>query len=363
LEELNNKREDFNMSRNIKDQVSESSVKNFIIHYLNCLEKEGLTLFQGMPTIQAFPKRTNLIGLVLLNDNNTDIKYEFVKDPRYGEDYLFISVEELKNESMLEELGENYAYSKLNHLRADNAYNVNLDRVKNLIENNHYAIALVFLVSAFENITRDLFFNYSDIWFIKDDDFYDKVYKKVGIHIDPNIPNPKSIKYFSKFREINDDLIGIRHTDLDIAEKWHDTIYWENIHKICEELRVYDEYILKKQGNKGMEIGNFEILKAILEKQSKEMKVLNFQRIFKKGGIKNLFEMFYSIKLDGFNNSFKLISDYIKMRHAIIHGTLKDNQIDEYAVSDFRSLIKKLVSYLRDELDRKQYENLTWGVQ
>ena len=137
----------------------------------------------------------------------------------------------------------------------------------------------------------------------------------------------------------------------------------EKITNFCKSLGVYIEYIHKKQGNNGMEIGRFEILKEVLEKQAKGMKILNFQKVSGKWGIKKLFNTFFNINLEGFNETLTFIDSYIKKRHKIIHGTLQDNQIDEYMARDFKSRILKIISYLRDELDRKYMENLRWGIQ
>ncbi|HEC37315.1 MAG TPA: hypothetical protein ENI29_03705 [bacterium] len=115
---------------------------------------------------------------------------------------------------------------------------------------------------------------------------------------------------------------------------------------------------MKKQGINEMEVGRFEILKEILEKKAKSMKILNFQQIFGNWGIKKLFEKFFDIGFEGFNETLSSIDNYIKMRHKIIHGTLKDEQIDANMVFDFKSRILKIVSYLRDEINIKYRDNL-----
>lgn len=351
------------MTENIKDQIPLNSIKKIIKYYLEYLQKEGITLFQGKPTIEVFPKRKNLVGLVLIDEKNTELNCIFVNNPRQGDDYLFVSVEEIKQEDMLKELGESYALGKLNQLRVDNAYSINLQRVESLLKDGHYAVALVFLVSAFENITRDLFFLHNESWFVLDDEFDDEIYEKLGIIIDPKISESFILGYYSRFKEINGIKIGIDRTKLDLAEKWKNVRYWEKIHNICKSLGVYNEYIHKKQGNNGMEIGRFEILKEILQKQAKAMKILNFQKVSGKWGIKKLFKTFFNIDLNGFNETLNFLDEYIKKRHKIIHGTLQDNQIDEYMVRDFKSRILKIISYLRDELDRKYMENVRWGIQ
>ena len=347
------------MAKNIKDQISKSNVKEFVEHYLDYLENEGFTLFQMKPSVDIFPKTEDLIGIALIRDNNLDFRIDFVNDPRQGDDYLFVPIEDLKEEDKLKELGEVYGIWKLANMRVDNAYNINIQRVKRLLDDGHYAVALVFLVSAFENITKELFFLYNKIWFSHDeDDFSDDIYRKVGIKFGPKIDESIISGIFSRYKEINGTRIGIEKTKLEIAKKWKKSRYWENIHKICKKLGVYDEYILKKQGNDGMEIGRFEILKEILEKRAKEMRVLNFQKIEDKGGIKMLFNSFFNISFKSFKETLKNLKMYIKMRHSIIHGTLKDEEIEENMVTDFRSRILKIVTYLRSELEMKYRDNL-----
>ncbi len=350
------------MSENIKDQIPLNNVKKFINYYLEHLQKEGFTLFQEKPTVEVFPKRKNLVGLSLIGEKNTDLKCIFVDNPRRGDDYLFVSVEEIKQERILKELGKIYALRKLAQLSAVNAYSINLQRVENLLKDGHHAVAFVFLVSAFENITRDLFFLYNELWFPLDvDEFDEEVYEKIGVVIDPEMDEDFMDVFYSKVKVVNGRKIGIDHKKLDLAKKWQNLRYWEKIHKICKKLGVYNEYLLKKQGNNGEEIGRFEILKEILEKKAKEMKILNFQMVSKKWGIKKLFKTFFNINLEGFNETLTFIENYISKRHNIIHGTLKDEQINAHMVLDFKSRILKVISYLRDEISIKLREDFLFG--
>ncbi len=84
------------MPNNIKEQVSEENVKTLVRYYLQYLNKEGYKPLRGMPTIQAFHKKEDLIGLVLIDDNNNEIKYEFVNEPLLGIDNLFFTLDELQ---------------------------------------------------------------------------------------------------------------------------------------------------------------------------------------------------------------------------------------------------------------------------
>lgn len=74
-----------------------NNIKKFIKYYLEHLRKDGFTPFQEMPTVEVFPKRKNLIGLSLIDEKNPEIKYTFVNDPRQGDDYLFVPIDELNS--------------------------------------------------------------------------------------------------------------------------------------------------------------------------------------------------------------------------------------------------------------------------
>ena len=45
-----------------------------------------------------------------------------------------------------------------------------------------------------------------------------------------------------------------------------------------------------------------------------------------------------------------LIKENIEKRHQIIHGTLKDDKIDEKMVEDFKAAIGKFISYLGEKI-------------
>ncbi len=346
------------MPQNIKDQVPKDNVKKLVKSYLSHLKDAGYSIFSGMPTIQVFPKKRNLIGIALKDDGNEELKYEFVDEPSRGDDYIFLTIEEIEIDFFLEELGEHLAFDKINFLQADIAYNTNLKRVGKLLESGLHAVALVFLVSAFENLTRDLFFDYYEIWFMdEDDEFDDEVYKRLGIRVDSATTISDS-SYIVRGKEIQGVKYGIRHTDIDKARQWQRILDWEEIHKICKKLGVYEEYFYRKQLNYGKEIGNFEILKDILVKNKKK---LNFQSVTHKRGMRKLYEFFFNIQFPDFEDTFAAIDRFMKLRNQIIHGDLKDEEITEGNILNFRNRIGKLVSYLRDHLGRK-YANKKLGV-
>lgn len=342
------------MSLNLADKISLDNVKKVIEILLNELKTEGYTLFQNQPTAEVFFKGGDFVGVSLIDENNVDINCYLADNPRSGKFYIYFTIEQLNNDNSLPFLGKTNCYKILDQIKADNAYSINLQRVDKLLKDGHYSIALIFLVSAFENISKDLFFLYHDLWFSLEfeevDNFNEEILKKVGTIIDPKIDDAYKKTNFSYIKEIDGKIIGIEREKLITANRWKDFRYWERIHKVCRDLGIVHEYIQKKMGNQGKEIGGFEILKEILEKSANDMGVLNFQRIYGTGGVKKSFETFFNIKLDLFKDELNFIAENIKKRHQIIHGTLKDEKIDESMVKDFKAAIGKFITYLGEKI-------------
>ncbi len=342
------------MSLNLADKISLDNVKKVIEIFLNELKTEGYTLFQNQLTAEVFFKGGDFVGVSLIDENNVDINCYLADNPRSGKFYIFLAIEQLNNDNSLPFLGKTNCYKILDQIKADNAYFINLQRVDKLLKDGHYSIALIFLVSAFENISKDLFFLHHELWFSLEfeevDNFNEEILKKVGTIIDPKIDDAYKKTNFSYIKEIDGKIIGIDREKLATAEKWKDLRYWERIHKVCKDLGIINEYIQKKMGNQGEEIGGFEILKEILEKSARDKGILNFQRIYGTGGVKKSFETFFNIKLDFFKDELNLIAENIKKRHQIIHGILKDDKIDERMVKDFKAVIGKFITYLGEKI-------------
>jgi len=342
------------MSINLADKISLDNIKKVIEIFLNELKTEDFTLFQNQPTAEVFFKGGDFVGVSLIDENNAEINCYLADNPRSGKYYLFFTIEELNDDNSLQFLGKTNCYKILDQFKADNAYSINLLRVDQLLKDGHYSIALIFLVSAFENILKDLFFLHHKLWFSLEfeevDDFSEDILKKVGTIIDPKIDDSYKQTMFSYIKEIDGKIIGIEREKLATANKWKDLRYWERIHKVCKDLGIINEYLQKKMGNQGEEIGGFEILKEILEKSARDIGILNFQRIYGTGGVKKSFETFFDIKLDPFKDELNLIAENIKRRHQIIHGILKDDKIDERMVKDFKAAIGKFITYLGEKI-------------
>ncbi len=342
------------MSKSIADKISLENVKKVIEIFLNELKTEGFTLFQNQPTVEVFFKGEKFVGVSLIDENNEEINCYLNNNPRSGKVYLYFPIEQLNDDHSLPFLGKTNTYRLLEQIKATNAYNINLERVDKLLEDGHYSVALIFLVSAFENVSKDLFFLHHELWFSREleevDKFSEDILKKIGTTIDPKIKDEFKNTYFSYYGTVDGKIIGIEKEKFAIAEKWRNLRKWELIHKVCRDLGIYNDYIQKKMGNQGKEIGRFELLKEILEKRSRDLDVLNFQKISGKRGVKKSFETFFNIRLDDFKNELELIKENIKIRHQIIHGTLKDENISEQMVRDFRAAIEKFITYLGEKI-------------
>ena len=342
------------MSKSKSDQISLENVKKVIEIFINELKTKGFALFQNQPTVEVFFKGEKFVGVSLIDENNEEINCRLNNNPRPGKVYLYFPIEQLNDDHALPFLGKTNTYRYLQQMKAKNAYNINLERVDNLLEDAHYSVALVFLVSAFENISKDLFFLHHELWFSQEleevDKFSDEILKKIGTIIDPKIKEDFKNKYFSYYDTVDGKIIGIEREKFTIAEKWRNLRKWELIHKVCRDLGIYNKYIQKKMGNQGKEIGRFELLKEILKNRSRGFEILNFQEITGKRGVKKSFETFFNIKLDDFRNDLELIKKNIKIRHRIIHGTLKDENISKQMVKDFRAAIEKFIAYLDEKI-------------
>jgi len=231
---------------------------------------------------------------------------------------------------------------------------LNIDRANALVSNKHYSVAIVFLVSAFENATRDIFFQNNDFWFYRNnleiyhvDDYY---VKKYGIKI-------KDLKDTSSFRlgydkDINGEKWILTNEDYQKCLKWKGIQYWDKIFSLCKKIGVYNDYIKKIIANKNREIGQYDILKDLLN-NFKDRRRFNFQRIFDDGGIVWSFKNFFFIDLTKtYKTELDSLNDYFKKRHAIIHGKLEDKEFKKEDVENMIDIISKIISYLKDNINQ-----------
>lgn len=310
-------------------------IEKYIEIFLTELEKAGNSAFQKYPTVKIYFLKHDLIGITLINKRKDKIECEIVKKPKEGDYYFFISKSFLDDISV-EWLAERKAKDFLEELQQDNAYSINIKRVESLIKDDHFAVALVFLVSAFENAIKDIFFRHNELWFF--------TLQSGGVRID--IPELKDLKVSNTISITSAE----DQAKYKVYKKWEKIGYWEEIYRICKKLRVLDDYLLRLMGNKFEEIGFFQILKYTLKKSYGEYSTINFQRIYGRGGVKWCLNKFYSIDLAGMNKELQIFKEVIQKRHQIIHGSVKDDEIKkEYTEKAFTSL-QKLISFIKDEM-------------
>ena len=333
----------------LADQVPIDKVKKVLKIFLKELESQGHNLFQNQPTGEVFFKGPDLVGVSLLDENREEMTCYFSNNPKNGKYYIFLPMEQL-NKNMLPFLGVSSCYKIIQQFNSDTAFAINIDRVDKLLNDKYYSIALVFVVSVLENVLKDIFFLHNELWFSMESEevhkFSQDILRKVGTKLDPKMKDDYKEKMFTYLEEINGEIIGIERDKLQIANKWKDVEYWERVHDTCEKIGIYPEYIKIKMGNHGIEIGRFEILKEILKRKN----ILNFQLVYGNRSIKKSFETFFNIELKAFSKELDFIKENINKRHRIIHGTLKDDEIDQDTAENFKAIIVKFVSYLGEKI-------------
>jgi len=321
-------------------------IKEIIEIILSDLKKADKYGFTNNPSAEVFYKK-DFIGVSLVDDDNTQVVCKLSQNPRKGLRYIYFKRKELMAQTYLS-LAKLELQRIIYEIDLDNAYNTNLRRVDDLIKDKYYAIALVFLVSAFENTIREIFFFHHSKWFTREminHHFFDEeVYKKIGKEIEAD--NDKESEYF-EIREVNSQLIGISATDLEKADSWQSIVHWSRIYRVCRSLGIYNDYVHKVIANKGVEIGYYEILKDMLTKR----RVLNFQGIYKKPNLVWLFKKFYNLDLKlSFQEELDIIRDGISKRHELIHATLKEEEITKEYVEKFKSAILNFIEFLKAKL-------------
>ena len=93
------------------------------------------------------------------------------------------------------------------------------------------------------------------------------------------------------------------------------------------------------------------------------MRTLNFQAVYGTRGIKWGFEKFFGISLRNFKEEFELFKENIKKRHQILHGSLKDDEINKESVEQFKASIDKFIAYLNSHtsslyMSRKSFDSI-----
>ena len=96
-----------------------------------------------------------------------------------------------------------------------------------------------------------------------------------------------------------------------------------------------------------------------MEKELYSSTRINFQRLYKTGGVVWLYKMFFNIDLLSImKEEIKIINETINNRHRIIHGHLKDSEIKLEEIELTISSIKKIISFLNNEFEERKRKGM-----
>jgi hypothetical protein len=151
---------------------------------------------------------------------------------------------------------------------------------------------------------------------------------------------------------LGDTAYGFNDPNYNKLKQWESVLFNNEVLSICRQIGIIDEYIQKLYGNSFHEIDSYEILRYVL--QNGRRRPLNFQMLNGTGGIKWLYKHFFAIDLDGLPQEMKVLKECFQKRHQIIRGELDDTAITKESVSEFHATVRKVISYIRDEI-------MTWN--
>jgi len=331
---------------NITPEDLKSKITKLVEEIIKKLNNRNIHLFQNKPTINIFHLRDEIIGVSLIDENQSDIKCEITHKPKKGKVYFFISKFWLNYEFYdNEEFAEEKVQKIIEEIQNENAYSFNMKRVKNLIRDGHNAVAIVFLISAFENITKDLFFNNNIIWFFPiDETVNEDLLKEFGVKID------EDNKKFEPNLYYGDEKWYFGKENREKFEKWSRIEFKHYVFNICKSLRILNQYKLSLLANNMEEIGFYEILKKTILKSMEKFSIINFQSIRGKGSVRWCFKKFFSIDLTPMNNELCFLQEIINKRHKIIHGFLEDDKVNKSYVEKAYDSVNKIISFLKDQI-------------
>jgi hypothetical protein len=229
-------------------------------------------------------------------------------------------------------------------LREDAAYSANLKRVETLTEMGQYLAAIVFLISAFETSMKDIFFHSNDLWFFRLNTASRPLMDRFGTKLKPGETSNKRTTVC-----MGDDRWSFTDEEYNQVKIWENLEYRNTVFRICRQLGILGDYLLRLYANYMHEIGDYEILKKTLESQGTQC-IINFQMIEGKGGIQWAFGKFIGIEFKEVEQDLKKIKDAISIRHRIIHGFLDEKKVTEAYVKDVEASVKRVVAYIRNEI-------------
>lgn len=337
----------------LSDDILCEKVEKIITRLVKALEDKQLSYFQNKPTGEISHKKDDIM-VSLIDDNNQKVQCLLNQDPRRGKKYIFLNKNNLLENQIdiYEIIGHQITYIE-DEIRGDTAYNENLKRVNRLMRDENYAIAIVFIVSAFESAVSDLFFKYQFLWFIEEilnatiripDD---EIFLEYGERY-----NDSQLIGYSAMTDINDVVWGILPYNWEFAKKLRYLKVREHVFKTCDALKILEDYIKKLRANKFNEIGHFDILKNILFDSKKTFRGINFQALSGSNNVKFAYKQFYDIELDDLKDECKKFEDILLKRHKIIHGSLKGNEVNEVDVREALDILRKIIEFIKSKISQ-----------
>lgn len=345
-----------------ENQILIDNCKPLIEKLIDKLNKEEIDFFSNIPKVVLSYKGEEIV-VCFLSESNDDLIIELNQKPSNVKFCVFLKKEHLINGIYKP---EQFAVDQLEKIRQElleqSAYNINLERVDNLIINGQYAVALVFIISAFESVLSDILFRHNHLWFYKlmlesektelktnkEDKFINeniRIFKKFGQPI-----SPSESQYYHVIKEIDGKNWGVLPENSQLYERSKNNLIWQYIFETAKHLRVLDSYLLKIIGNKSRRLGSFEFLKDCLKNPNHLYQGINFQSIKEKNGVKKSFKRLYGIDLMGVDFEIKIIENTLQKRHQIIHGNLKDDEVKIDDVKSARDALIKIVNYIKDKI-------------
>lgn len=222
----------------LKEKINQENVKLLVENVVEILNDSKIKLFRNNPTVEIFMKGADSIGMSLIDDGKTNIECKWSSNPRKGEVYLFADKPLLLDTNLIKTLANDQAKRIIDEFQGESAYRLNIERVTKLVKNKFYSVAVVFLVSAFENAMRDIFFQNNGFWFYRSNleiyNIEDYYVKKYGIKI-------KELKVKNSFRlgydkDIDGEKWILTTTDYNKCLDWKRIQYWDKIYSICKKI-------------------------------------------------------------------------------------------------------------------------------
>jgi len=326
--------------------------KDRIVRLVECvssqLEELGKKLCAKKPTAYLTVIKDQIF-VSLSDEGKSKVQLKITSKPKTGLVNFFISrfiIDDFfsLSEDYIDAFARDKVIEYFDALREDAAYSANLKRVQILTEDGHYLAAIVFLVSAFENATKDIFFRNNDLWFFHLNETSIQLLDQYGTRL--------SEKETSKFRTtvvMGDNRWGFTDEDYERFKTWESILYKTKVFKICKQLGILEEYLLNLYSNHLGEVGSYEILKKTLESEGSRF-AINFQMIDGKGGIRWSFNKFLGIDMQAIDRDLQVIKDSTSKRHRIIHGFLDDKQITESYVREVENSVTRAVAFVKNAI-------------